>query len=71
MFHWRRGDEVDPLSIESGHVGAVEHRRVTQESADVASALSARLDLLAHDVVQDATLGLQPVRSRRLRRTAR
>jgi protein-tyrosine phosphatase len=70
VFHWRRGDEIDPLSIQSGHAGAPEHRRVTQESADVAAALGARLDALAHEVVQDAMLEVTPVRGRRVRRIA-
>jgi protein-tyrosine phosphatase len=67
-FHWRRGAEADPLNVEDGHDGHVEHRRITQESQEVASALAVRLDAITAEHAPQ--LDLAAGRARRLRRPA-
>jgi protein-tyrosine-phosphatase len=68
VFHRRRPADTDPLTIESGHGGSGEHRRVTQESADVAAALGTRLAVLMHETVPEASLPESVPRARRVRR---
>jgi protein-tyrosine phosphatase len=69
-FHWRRAAESDPLTVASGHDGAAEHRRVTQESADVAAALGLRLSALVRAAAPEVFLPDTGRAARRLRRTA-
>lgn len=66
-FHFRRTAEADPLTVESGHEGTAEHRRVTQESAEVAAALGERFTALANGEAEPVPLATRP---RRVRRTA-
>lgn len=71
-FHWRRGAETDPLTVESGHLGRAEHRAITQESADVAGALGGLLAAIVLDTGSARTPDEPEVRtrSRWLRRSA-
>lgn len=68
-FHWRRAAEADPLTIGGGHDGRVEHRRITQESQDVAAALGARFEAVVAEHLPQLDLGA-PGRPWRLRRSA-
>lgn len=70
VFHWRRSTEADPLTIEGGHGGRAEHRRVTQESADVAAALAHRLTDLVQARTPEADVEAPIARTRSLRRSA-
>jgi protein-tyrosine phosphatase len=65
-LHWRRVTDADPLSIGSGHDGHAEHRRITQETAEVAAALGGRLDTVFAEHRPEVRLP-DPVRPRRLR----
>jgi protein-tyrosine phosphatase len=68
-FHWRRAAETDPLTIGSGHDGHAEHRRITQESVEVAAALGARFETVLAERRPEVRLP-EPVRTRRLGRPA-
>jgi hypothetical protein len=68
-FHWRRAAEADPLTIDGGHDGRVEHRRITQESQEVAAALGARFEAVVAEHLPQLDLAA-PARSWRLRRSA-
>ena len=70
VFHWRRGADADPLTIASGHGGAAQHRRVTQESLDVAARLAAGLTGLMQPATWPIELEVDASPRRRLRHSA-
>ena len=70
VFHWRRGQEQDSLSVADGHEGTALHKHVTQESHDVAMQLGARLVEVTTERLPAITPAAAPERARWWRQRA-
>lgn len=69
-FHWRRSTAPDPLTIADGHTGGTDHRRVTQESVEVAAMLGSSLAALMGPLLSETVSDDGRPQAQRLRRPA-